>query len=84
MTIDDLPKEHWDRFTTRHAPATVAHVKSILGEDITQEAFVIAHRRYCKTNLHGKGRGSHSRELYKFLTKWNWITNPEQMDSLHN
>lgn len=64
-------KEHWEGFKLNHRhPDTIAHIESILGEEITYSAFFIAHRRMCHSK-HGKKDCTNN--LWKFLTENNWI-----------
>ncbi|HEX9503638.1 MAG TPA: hypothetical protein VF974_04940 [Patescibacteria group bacterium] len=67
-------KEHWDKFeagASWQPKILIAYVKTILGEEISPEAFLIAYHRVTKgiprtTPARGK-------QLYKFLTENNWI-----------
>lgn len=65
-------KDHWEGFKTHkyHChPDTIAYIETILGEEISKDSFIIAHKRMC----HAKHKGQHAKELWRFLSENKWI-----------
>lgn len=64
-----MDQKYWDRFKSVHTQSTVAFVESILNSSMTYDEFMKKVTDACPAKkTHAK------KKLFKFLVKYNWIT----------